>query len=269
MTNPQTRQRPAATGRLVESANHGSSLHRQYSDFAGGPTITSREIAELVEARHDSVKRTIERLAERGVVAFPPTVEKPTDGRPVLEYVFAGELGKRDSIVVVAQLSPEFTARLVDRWQELEAAAVDPHTLLNDPATMRRLLLGYTEKVLSLEDKLAEQAPKIEAMGRLESSEGSLCITDAAKVLKLRPRTLFQWLNGNVWIYRRTGSTGWHAYQHRIQTGLLEHRTTTVRLIGLDDYGRPRERVSDQVRITPKGLTKLAEVLAAEGVTSG
>lgn len=29
-------------------------------------------------------------------------------------------VGKRDSYVVVAQLSPEFTARLVDRWQELE-----------------------------------------------------------------------------------------------------------------------------------------------------
>jgi hypothetical protein len=35
-------------------------------------------------------------------------------------YRFTGEQGKRDSIVVVAQLSPEFTARLVDRWQELE-----------------------------------------------------------------------------------------------------------------------------------------------------
>lgn len=47
--------------------------------------------------------------------------EKPTAGRPAVEYVFSGEQGKRDSIIVVAQLSPEFTARLVDRWQELEA----------------------------------------------------------------------------------------------------------------------------------------------------
>ena len=35
-------------------------------------------------------------------------------------YVFEGEQGKRDSIIVVAQNCPEFTARLVDRWQELE-----------------------------------------------------------------------------------------------------------------------------------------------------
>lgn len=36
-------------------------------------------------------------------------------------YVFAGEQGKRDSYVVIAQLSPAFTGRIVDRWLQLEA----------------------------------------------------------------------------------------------------------------------------------------------------
>jgi phage regulator Rha-like protein len=83
-------------------------------------TMTSLEIAELVGARHDSVKRTIERLAENGVIALPPLVEKPdTGGRPGTYYVF--DLAhKRDSFVVVAQLSPEFTAALVKRWDGLE-----------------------------------------------------------------------------------------------------------------------------------------------------
>lgn len=90
------------------------------------PSMTSQEIADLVESRHDSVKRTIERLANQGVVVQPPLVDEPgtdTMGRPRITqvYQFTGEKGKRDSIVVVAQLSPEFTARLVDRWQELEA----------------------------------------------------------------------------------------------------------------------------------------------------
>lgn len=67
--------------------------------------MTSLEIAELVGSRHDSVKRTIERLAKSGVIASPPTVEKPTAGRPVTIYLFENEQGKRDSIIVVAQLS--------------------------------------------------------------------------------------------------------------------------------------------------------------------
>ena len=82
-------------------------------------TMSSREISELVESRHDSVKRTIERLTEKGVVSFTPSVETSHEGagaRSVEVY----RVNKRDSFVVVAQLCPEFTARIVDRWQELE-----------------------------------------------------------------------------------------------------------------------------------------------------
>lgn len=84
-----------------------------------GPlTMSSQEIADLVESRHDSVKRAIERLAERGTIQLPPLEEvKNHLGQAVSVF----HLEKRDSYVVVAQLSPEFTARLVDRWQELEA----------------------------------------------------------------------------------------------------------------------------------------------------
>ncbi|MEV2054534.1 Rha family transcriptional regulator, partial [Pseudomonas aeruginosa] len=66
-------------------------------------TMTSREIADLVGSRHDNVRVTIERLAERGVIALPAMQEKPTAGRPTQEYVFTGDQGKRDSIIVVAQ----------------------------------------------------------------------------------------------------------------------------------------------------------------------
>ncbi|WP_443191752.1 hypothetical protein [Pseudomonas indica] len=93
--------------------------------------MNSREIAELVGSRHDKVKQSIERLAARGVIVQPPLGDEPSVdsmGRPRITevYVFSGEKGKRDSIVVVAQLSPELTARLVDRWQELEAKLAQP-----------------------------------------------------------------------------------------------------------------------------------------------
>ncbi|MBG6243627.1 MAG: DNA-binding protein, partial [Candidatus Symbiopectobacterium sp. Dall1.0] len=122
-------------------------------------TMSSIEIAELVKSRHDKVKQSIERLAERGVITLPPMGEKPTAGRPTTVYMFEGEQGKRDSIIVVAQLCPEFTARLVDRWQELEkqlAIPADPIQMLNDPAAMRGILFTYTEKVIALESKVEE-----------------------------------------------------------------------------------------------------------------
>lgn len=92
--------------------------------------MTSIEIAELVGKRHDNVKRTIETLAKNGVIRLPQIevserINNLGFNVQYEHYVFEGEQGKRDSIVVVAQLSPEFTARLVDRWRELEEAAVN------------------------------------------------------------------------------------------------------------------------------------------------
>lgn len=87
-------------------------------------SMSSLEIAELTKVRHDNVKRTIETLAERGTIKLPQIEEVSTGqrGPKAAVYVF-GHTSKRDSFVVVAQLSPEFTGALVDRWQELEEAA--------------------------------------------------------------------------------------------------------------------------------------------------
>lgn len=85
-------------------------------------TMSSREIAELVNSRHDKVKQSIERLVARGVIVQPPLGDEPeTDAIGRVRSTQVYRIGKRDSYVIVAQLSPEFTARLVDRWQELEA----------------------------------------------------------------------------------------------------------------------------------------------------
>ncbi|WP_352176214.1 Rha family transcriptional regulator [Biformimicrobium ophioploci] len=84
--------------------------------------MSSLEIAEIVEARHDSVKRTVERLADRGLISQPPMVDGPQSANGVVTKVYL--INQRDSYVVVAQLSPEFTARLVDRWQSLAARPI-------------------------------------------------------------------------------------------------------------------------------------------------
>lgn len=90
------------------------------------PTMSSQEIADLVGSRHDKVKQSIERLVERGTISQPPMGDGPksANGVVVQEY----HVCKRDSFIVVAQLSPEFTAALVDRWQELEDQSARPMT---------------------------------------------------------------------------------------------------------------------------------------------
>ncbi|MFC1121865.1 phage antirepressor KilAC domain-containing protein [Pasteurella multocida] len=214
-------------------------------------TMTSREIADLVETRHDSVKRTIERLSARGVIVRPPLVDEPIAdmwGRSRTELVY--QIGKRDSYVIVAQVCPEFTARLVDRWQELEQKnSVDVLALLNDPVYLRNALVNFSEKLIAL-------TPKADAFDRLVTeSEGSMNLTNAAKHLQVQPKILTQFLSSKRWIYKRINSKSWIAYQDKIQAGYLEHKANQYE----DRSGVTK--ISEQVLVTAKGLAKVAELL--------
>ena len=51
--------------------------------FTDKASMTSIEIAELVGSRPDSVKRTIETLAKKGIIQFPQTVEIENKQSPV------------------------------------------------------------------------------------------------------------------------------------------------------------------------------------------
>jgi hypothetical protein len=82
-------------------------------------TMSSREIAELINKNHSDLCRSIERLIAKEVIGGyqPMAYTHPQNGQTYYEY----HLTKRDSLIVVAQNCPEFTAAIVDRWQELEA----------------------------------------------------------------------------------------------------------------------------------------------------
>ncbi|EBJ2480961.1 DNA-binding protein [Salmonella enterica] len=136
------------------------------------PSMTSIEIAELVGKRHDNVKRTIETLIFRGVITSPQIEEKPTAGRPTTYYLFEGEQGKRDSIIVVAQLCPEFTARLVDRWRELEEERRRPKSQAELIAEMALLNLEQERRLNQVEAQLNQVTEKVEQIKHGTLPEG-------------------------------------------------------------------------------------------------
>ncbi|MET3053433.1 hypothetical protein ABXV19_16745 [Pseudomonas alkylphenolica] len=76
----------------------------------------------LLGSQHSNLKTSIERLVDRGVIEAPALQElRSSSGQLNKDYVFSDPQGKRDSIIVVAQNSPEFTAKPVERWHELIA----------------------------------------------------------------------------------------------------------------------------------------------------
>ncbi|HBB2114868.1 TPA: phage regulatory protein/antirepressor Ant [Escherichia coli] len=132
--------------------------------------MNSIEIAELVESRHANIIRSIERLIEGGVIRSAPMefLERINNlGFKVKDkvYVFEGEQGKRDSIIVVAQNCPEFTARLVDRWQELENLVQQ-----NAPAIPQTL-----SEALRLAADLAEEKERLALVNKELAPKAAVC----------------------------------------------------------------------------------------------
>jgi phage antirepressor YoqD-like protein len=165
-----------------------------------GATMTSREIADLVESRHDKVKQSIERLAERGVFQLPPLGEvKNHLGQAVTEYL----VGKRESYIVVAQLSPEFTARLVDRWQELEAGAAP--ALPQSFAAALRLAADQQDTIAAQAEQLAAAAPAVEFVEKFVDASGLKGFREVAKLLKVKENEFSEFLVEREIMYRLAG----------------------------------------------------------------
>lgn len=138
---------------------------------ASQPTMTSLDIAELVGSRHDSVKRTIERLSEMEIIQLPPVVkvenkQSTSPNRFADAYQLEGEQGKRDSIIVVAQLCPEFTARLVDRWKELEEERARPKSQAELNLAYALAQFEQERRLNSVESKVDEVAETVEKIKR-------------------------------------------------------------------------------------------------------
>ncbi len=215
-------------------------------------TMSSREIAELTGKRHDHVKRDIEKMLtelEKDIPSFGG-IYLDSRSREQVEYHLDRELTE----TLITGYSIKLRHKVILRLHELEqlaSAPVIPQTL---PEALR-LAADLAEQNSHLQLVVAEQAPKIEALNRIAVADGSLCLTDAAKSLQIKRKDLIAILQARKWIYRRTGSTHFVAYQDKIQAGVMEHKYSTVE--------RPdgTEKTTEQARVTPKGLVRLATII--------
>jgi phage regulator Rha-like protein len=131
-------------------------------------TMSSREIADLLNKNHSDIKRSAKRLSDAGILTQPlAEYEFAHKGNVYTEY----KLIKRDCFVLVAQNCPEFTAAIVDRWQELENGQ------FKIPQTYSEALQLCADQAKELE--LA--APKVAFVERLVERESLLTATQVAQ----------------------------------------------------------------------------------------
>ncbi|GDH40862.1 Rha family transcriptional regulator [Escherichia coli] len=86
-------------------------------------TMSTLQIAQMMNRvdRHRDIKRTVDRLVASGVIVHTPTAREQLEdkfgrSREIEVYL----LDERSSYIVVAQISPEFTAFIVDEWKRLK-----------------------------------------------------------------------------------------------------------------------------------------------------
>lgn len=209
-------------------------------------SMTSQQIAELVGSRHDNVKRTILSLNTAGVIQLPQREEVKNDrGQTVVLYRFTGEQGKRDSIVIVAQLSPEFTAALVDRWQELERSG-PVQQAPQVPQSFAEALQLAADQALQIE----QDAPKVAHYNKVVDRRTLLTATQVGQKIGLSAVMLNRVLD-EIGVYNKALKRGRAFKQWFVDKGLGEMKQTDM------GYSQPL--------FSLKGEAWVIERLASEG----
>ena len=215
--------------------------------------MTSREIAELTGKEHNHVMRDIRVM----LVELHGEVGRSSFGSSYLNSQNKEQpqfqLPKREAMILVSGYSIQMRAKIIDRWQELEAEAAKPAMTI--PQTLPealRLAADLAEQKAVAEAKLAIAAPKAEALDLLATpSGGSLSLRDSAKSLGIPEREFIRRLLFARFIYRQANGE-LRAFAGSIHSQNFEHKLTLTKW----NSGRTHEGV--QVRVTERGLARMA-----------
>lgn len=143
--------------------------------------------------------------------------------------------------------------------------ATRPQPQLSEDEIVHQALQITARRVEQLEADLAKALPKANTWDALCSGRGDHSITDAAKLLSSTgiatgPRKLHKQLQDLGWIHKNQRDK-WAANQDKLNTGLLAEKVRHY----IDDDG-VSVLATPQIRVTPKGLEKLRELLTPAGL---
>ena len=204
-------------------------------------TMSSREIAEITHKEHKNVLRVIRDLIEQNLVAQIEPLKFEYRNQWFDYY----ELNKRDTFVVVARLTPEFTAAVVDRWQALENRQ-KPTALI--PQSFSEALMLAAQ----LQAEKERNAPKVAFVDHYVEVGTSKSFRETAKILKIPERALVKRLVEDKYLYRQSGVLLPYQSAHTkdlftVKTGTAEHGHNYT-----------------QTRVTSKGIEFIASRYASE-----
>jgi phage regulator Rha-like protein len=201
-------------------------------------TMSTREIASMLGKNNSDIKRSALRLEQKGLLTQPlAEFDYDHKGNVYNEY----RLNKRDSILLVAQNSPEFTAAIVDRWQELE------NQLPKIPTNFAEALQLAADQAKQLE--LA--APKVAFVDNLVTRNNLMTATQVGAKHKMSAVKINKFLDELGGVYSRAVKRGRVFVQPFIDKGYGELKQTEL------GYA--------QALFTPAGEVWIHQQLISEG----
>ena len=227
-------------------------------------TISSREVAEMMEKQHKEIMWMIEGKERRGIVGIKPTIDQSAElhfanyfiestyndrGRQLKCY----ECTKMGCEILANKLTGKkgilFTAKYVSKFNEMEKyiKEQEPKMPTTYKEALQHLLLQVEENErLQLENKehqktIGEMSPKAKYFDDLVDKDLLLNFRDTAKELEIKQKDFIEFLINNKYIFRDNGGN-LKPYSTSISKGFFKIREFVV-----------NNHAGTQTLITPKG----------------
>lgn len=213
--------------------------------------------ARLGFDRPRDIRKLIKRYeAELGRMGRCATVARrpQSGGRTVTEHY----LNEEQALFITAKSetteATKITIEIVTQFAAFKRGEIAPPETPEQLAM--RALTGLQSVVEKQREQLALTAPKAAALDRISLAEGSYGLTQTAKIIQIGPKALNTFLAMHKWIYRFNGNKHWLAYEDKRRAGLLRHKLDVY-----TDNQTGEEKTRDTVRVTIKGIIKLAKIV--------
>ena len=230
---------------------------RQIGDGAV-QTVNARDLHAFLEVGKDFSTWIKGRIEQYGFVehhdfvtfdAAPQNGGAGNRGHRV-EYAISLDMAKELAMVERNDKGKQARLYFIECERRAKANVIDLTTALADPAKLRTVLLAYTEKVMALEAKVQEQAPKAQFHDAVSEAINCQSIQEIAKVLGTGPNRLFKFLRDEGLLMRNN-----LPYQQHLDAGYF--RVVEKQY----NDGRGESHTYTRTLVTGKGLAYIQKRL--------